>query len=140
MAQGKTTNYYSPTEPINKIKIGDCWFDTGYVKIATTPTTKAGYLGKFVIPKAEPPITIHEKDKIYVKDAKEAESNTNDVVIRYIPIGPDEPKSTYLVKITPENIDDGLFVVKTDSTPGTDAYETGNLKQCSSLDADGNAA
>ena len=24
LAQGKTTNYYSPTEPVNKIKIGDC--------------------------------------------------------------------------------------------------------------------
>ena len=139
MAQGKTTNYYSPTEPVNKIKIGDCWFDTGYVKITTNPENKAGYLGKFVVPKAEPTIPIPEKDKIYVKAVKDTESDTNDVVTRYIPIGPDEPKSTYLVKITPKNIDDGLFVVKTDSTAGTPAYETGNLKQCSGFNGDGNA-
>ena len=42
LAQGKTTNYYSPTEPVNKIKIGDCWFDTGYVKINTNPENKEG--------------------------------------------------------------------------------------------------
>ena len=129
MAQGKTTNYYSPTEPVNKIKIGDCWFDTGYVKIDTTPENKAGYLGKFVVPKADSTTTIHEEDKIYVKAAKDTESDTNNTVTRYIPIGTDEPKSTYLVKITPGNIDKDLFTVKTEATPGTVAYETGNLKQ-----------
>lgn len=46
---------------------------------------------------------------------------------RYIP---SNDGSTYLVKITPYNIDDkNLFTVKTEATPGTDAYETGNLKQ-----------
>ena len=139
LAQGKTTNYYSPTEPVNKIKIGDCWFDTGYVKINTNPENKAGYLGKFVVPKAEPTIPIPEEDKIYVKAVKDTESDTNDTVTRYIPIGPDDSKSTYLVKITPKNIDNEWFIVKTEDTTGTDAYETGNLKQCSSLDADGNA-
>lgn len=124
LAQGKTTNYYSPTEPVNKINIGDCWFDTGYVKIDPNPNKKTGYLGKFVVPKTEPPITIHEEDKIYVKAAKDTESNTNGVVTRYIQIGSDEPKSTYLVKITPENID------KINIEAGTTvAYETGNLKQ-----------
>ena len=35
-----------------------------------------------------------------------------------------------MVKVTPDNIDKkGLFTVKTDSTAGTPAYETGNLKQ-----------
>ena len=105
MAQGKTTNYYSPTEPVNKIKIGDCWFDTGYVKIDPNPDKKTGYLGKFVVPKAEPTIPIPEEDKIYVKAVKDTESDTNGTVTRYIPIGPDDSKSTYLVKITPKNID-----------------------------------
>ena len=77
-----------------------------------------------MVPKTEPPITIHEEDKIYVKAVKDAESNTNGVVTRYIQIGQDEPKSTYLVKITPENIDKINIEVGT-----TVAYETGNLKQ-----------
>ena len=55
---------------------------------------------------------------------------------RYIP---SEDGSTYLVKITPDNIDKGLFAVKTDSTAGTPAYETGNLKQCSGFNDDGTA-
>ena len=42
-----------------------------------------------------------------------------------------------MVKITPENIDKkGLFTVKTEDTAGTDAYETGNLKQCSGFNKD----
>lgn len=105
LAQGKTTNYYSPTEPVNKIKIGDCWFDTGYVKIATNPDKKTGYLGKFII---------------------STDGN--------IPVNPDEPNadryipakssSTKLIKITPENINKINIEVGT-----TTAYETGNLKQ-----------
>ena len=55
---------------------------------------------------------------------------------RYIP---SEDGSTYLVKITPDNINKGLFAVKTDSTAGTPAYETGNLKQCSDFDTNGKA-
>lgn len=77
-----------------------------------------------MVPKAEPPIPIPEKDKIYVKAVKDTESDTNDTVTRYIPIGTDEPKSTYLVKITPENIDKINIEVGT-----TIAYEKGNLKQ-----------
>lgn len=82
-----------------------------------------------MVPKADSTTTIHEEDKIYVKAAKDAESDTNNTVTRYIPIGPDDPKSTYLVKITPGNIDKDLFIVKTEDTAGTDAYEKGNLKQ-----------
>ena len=52
--------------------------------------------------------------------ADETDSN------RYIP---DAAGSTRLIKITPNNIDDDLFTVKTEDTAGTDAYETGNLKQ-----------
>ena len=121
LAQGKTTNYYSPTEPVNKIKIGDCWFDTGYVKITTNPENKAGYLGKFVVCQASTEGSV----RVEASGAS-----------RYIP---SEKGSTYLVKITPENIDDGLFTVKTEGTAGTDAYETGNLKQCSGFNDDGTA-
>ena len=53
--------------------------------------------------------------------------------IRYIP---NAAGSTRLIKITPENINDGLFTVKTEDTAGTDAYETGNLKQCSGFNED----
>lgn len=48
----------------------------------------------------------------------------------------DAAGSTRLIKITPENINDGLFTVKTEDTAGTDAYETGNLKQCSGFNED----
>ena len=77
-----------------------------------------------MVPKADSTTTIHEEDKIYVKAAKDTESDTNDTVTRYIPIGTDEPKSTYLIKITPENINKINIEVGT-----TAAYETGNLKQ-----------
>jgi len=57
LAQGKTTNYYRETDPAlpadgnlaygRNIKIGDCWFDTGYTKVDPTPTVKSGCLGKY---------------------------------------------------------------------------------------------
>ena len=118
LAQGKTTNYYSPTEPVNKIKIGDCWFDTGYVNVGALKN-KTDYLGKFVI------------------------STTGDILVeqdendstRYIP---NAAGSTKLIKVTPENIDT-LINNKTIVVDTTEAFETGNLKQCSSLDANGKA-
>ena len=105
LAQGKTTNYYSPTEPVNKIKKGDCWFDTGYVRI-DTPAAKSGYLGKFVVCQAS------------TAGGVRVEAAGAD---RYVSSA---SGSTYLVKITPDNIDNGLFTAGT-----TAAYETGNLKQ-----------
>ena len=105
LAQGKTTNYYSPTEPIYNIKKGDCWFDTGYVNIGALDN-KTDYLGKFV--NCQSSIT---------GSVRVEASGTN----RYIP---SENGSTYLVKITPDNIN------KISITVGiTNAYETGNLKQ-----------
>ena len=112
MAQGKTTNYYSDTDPskVYSVKKGDCWFDTGYVNIGALGN-KTDYLGKFV--SCQPSIT---------GSVRVEASGTN----RYIP---SDNGSTYLVKITPDNINEGLFIVKTEDTVGTDAYETGNLKQ-----------
>lgn len=118
LAQGKTTNYYSPTEPIYNIKKGDCWFDTGYVNVGALKN-KTDYLGKFVI------------------------STTGDILVeqdendstRYIP---NAAGSTRLIKITPENIDT-LIKNKTIVVDTTEVFETGNLKQCSSLDANGKA-
>ena len=81
-----------------------------------------------MVPKADSTTTIHEEDKIYVKAAKDTESDTNGTVKRYIPIGPDDSKSTYLVKITPKNID-ALISNKTIVVGTTEAFETGNLKQ-----------
>ena len=118
LAQGKTTNYYSPTEPIYNIKKGDCWFDTGYANVGALKN-KTDYLGKFVI------------------------STTGDILVeqdendstRYIP---NAAGSTKLIKVTPENIDT-LIKNKTIVVNTTEAFETGNLKQCSSLDANGKA-
>ena len=136
MAQGKTTNYYSPTEPIHNVKKGDCWFDTGYVKIATNPDKKTGYLGKFVLHSDQDQnIEVDDKDKIYVQGIN---PDTSGTFTRFIP-SENTSSQLYMVKITPYNIDKSLFTVKTEDTPGTDAYETGNLKQCSSLDANGKA-
>ena len=118
LAQGKTTNYYSPTEPIHNVKKGDCWFDTGYVKIDTNPDKRTGYLGKFV--SCQPSIT---------GSVRVEASGAN----RYIP---SKTGSTYLVKITPANIDDNKINIEVGTTV---AYETGNLKQCSGFNNDGTA-
>ena len=115
LAQGKTTNYYSPTEPIYNIKKGDCWFDTGYVNVGALKN-KTDYLGKFVI------------------------STTGDILVeqdendstRYIP---NAAGSTRLIKVTPENIDT-LIKNKTIVVGTTEAFETGNLKQCSGFNED----
>ena len=127
LAQGKSTNYYSPTEPINNIKEGDCWFDTGYVKIDPNPDKRTEYLGKFVLHSdQDQDVAVDDKDKIYVQGI---EPDTNGTFKRFIP-SESTTSQLYMVKVTPDNIDKkGLFTVKTDSTAGTPAYETGNLKQ-----------
>ena len=62
------------------------------------------------------------------------EQDENDST-RYIP---NAAGSTKLIKVTPENIDT-LIKNKTIVVGTTEAFETGNLKQCSSLDANGKA-
>ncbi len=106
LAQGKTTNYYSPTEPIHNVKKGDCWFDTGYVNVGAL-NNKTDYLGKFVI-STDGNIPVNPD-----------EPNAD----RYIPA---ESSSTKLIKITPENINNNKINIEVGTTV---AYETGNLKQ-----------
>lgn len=121
LAQGKSTNYYSPTEPGNNIKEGDCWFDTGYVKIDPNPDKKTGYLGKFVLHSDQDQnIVVDDKDKIYVQGI---EPDTSGTFTRFIP-SESTTSQLYMVKITPKNIDKINIKVGT-----TAAYETGNLKQ-----------
>ena len=60
LAQGKSTNYYTPYEPYKAdpapggyysapdLKKGDCWFDTSYNQISPTPTSKDKYVGKYI--------------------------------------------------------------------------------------------
>lgn len=60
LAQGKTTNYYSPEDPSKhyEIKKGDCWFCTpakSYTyTLLSTPSDAKAYLGKYVSPDASP--------------------------------------------------------------------------------------
>ena len=127
LAQGKTTNYYSPTEPVNNIKEGDCWFDTGYVKIATNPENKAGQLGKFVLRSDSDSVQgIDPNDKIYVQGI---EPDTDGTFTRFIPSTP-SLSQLYMIKVGPDNID-ALISNKTIVVGTTEAFETGNLKQCS---------
>ena len=60
IAQGKSTNYYTPYEPYKAdpapsgyysapdLKQGDCWFDTDYKPVEPKPASKDKYIGRYV--------------------------------------------------------------------------------------------